>query len=77
MLNLSANGSSSGQGLPYLSARAARPGGNDCRGRSPRAQLADAVQRATRLLVALKHQRRHCRVLRPAIHLLRELRLGP
>ena len=42
-----------------------------------RAQLADAVQRATRLLVALKHQRRHSRVLRSAINSMRELKLGP
>ena len=42
-----------------------------------RSQLADATQRATRLLVALKQQRRHSRVLRPAIDSLRELRLGP
>ena len=42
-----------------------------------RSQLADAVQRATRLLVALKHQRRNSRVLRSAIDSLRELKLGP
>ena len=44
---------------------------------SLRAQLADAVQRATRLLVALKHQRRNSRVLRTTIDSLRELKLGP
>jgi len=42
-----------------------------------RAQLADATQRATRLLAALKLQRRHSRVLRSAIDSLRELKLGP
>ena len=42
-----------------------------------RSQLADAVQRATRLLVALKHQRRNSRVLRSAIDSIRELKLGP
>ena len=42
-----------------------------------RAQLADAVQRATRLLVALKQQRRNSRVLRSAINSIRELKLGP
>ena len=42
-----------------------------------RAQLAEAVQRATRLLVALKQQRRHRRVLQTAIDSLREWKLGP
>lgn len=42
-----------------------------------RSQLADAAQRAARLLAALKQQRRHSRVLRTAIDSLRELRLGP
>ena len=42
-----------------------------------RAQLAEASQRAARLLAALKQQRRHSRVLRTAIDSLRELKLGP
>ena len=42
-----------------------------------RTQLADATQRTTRLVAALKQQRRHSRVLRTAIDSLRELRLGP
>ena len=42
-----------------------------------RTQLADATQRAARLVGALKQQRRHSRVLRTAIDSLRELKLGP
>ena len=42
-----------------------------------RAQLAEAVQRATRLLVALRQQRRHRRVLQTTIDSLREWKLGP
>ena len=42
-----------------------------------RTHLADAVQRASRLVSALKQQRRHSRVLRTAIDSLRELKLGP
>jgi len=42
-----------------------------------RALLQDAAGRMARLLIVLKHQRRHSRVVRTAIDSLRELQLGP
>jgi hypothetical protein len=39
--------------------------------------LADASARSTRLLVALKQQRRQARVVKAAMDSLRQLQLGP
>ncbi len=42
-----------------------------------RTMLQDANARTARLLAALKHQRRHSRAVRAAMHSLQQLRLAP